>query len=112
SNVISGTGGFYWNTYNNQLAFAAANTYQGQTIIGSGLTLALLGSGSISSSSLIFFGGTATNAYQIDATGRGDQTLTLASGQTLEGAGLVKGALVVSANATLSPGTNTTFGAL
>lgn len=112
SNVISGIGGINWSGNTSQFAFAAANTYSGQTIIGNGLTLALLGSGSISSSSLIFFGGTDTNAYRIDATGRGDQTLTLASGQTLEGAGRVNGALTVSANATVAPGTNTTFGAI
>jgi autotransporter-associated beta strand protein len=112
SNVISGAGGVVWAGNANQFAFAAANTYSGQTIIGNGLTLALLGSGSISSNSLIFFGGTDTNAYRIDVTGRGDQTLTLASGQTLEGAGRVNGALTVAANATVSPGTNTTFGAI
>jgi autotransporter-associated beta strand protein len=112
SNVISGTGGVAWTGNNNQFVFAAANTYQGQTIIGNGLTLALLGSGSMSSSSLIFFGGTDTNAFRIDVTGKSDQTLTLASGQTLEGAGRVNGALVVSPGATVSPGTNTTFGAI
>jgi hypothetical protein len=112
SNVMSGVGGVIWTGNNNQFAFAAANTYQGQTIIGNGLTLALLGSGSISSSSLIFFGGTDTNVFRIDVTGKSDQTLTLASGQTLEGAGRVNGALVVSPDATVSPGTNTTFGSI
>ena len=113
SNVISGpAGGINWSGNSSQFAFAAANTYQGPTLIGNGLTLALLGGGSISSSSLIFFGGTDTNAFRIDVTGKNDQKLTLASGQTLEGAGRVNGALLASPGAMVSPGTNTTFGAI
>jgi fibronectin-binding autotransporter adhesin len=112
SNVISGTGGIAWIGNASQFAFAASNTYQGPTIIGNGLTLALLGNGSILNSSLIAFGGTDTNGLRMDVSGKADQTLTLASGQTLLGSGRINGALVVSAGATVSPGTNVTMGAI
>jgi len=54
-------------------------------------------------SSLIFFGGSDPTSTHLDATGRSDQTLTLASGQTLGGIGSVNGSLVVSSGATISP---------
>jgi autotransporter-associated beta strand protein len=112
SNVISGPGGLYWDSYDNQIAFAATNTYSGPTIIGSGLSLALLGNGSILNSTPIVFAGTDTNAVQIDVSGKTDQTLTLAGGQTLLGSGRINGGLFVSSGATLSPGTNTSMGAV
>jgi len=111
SDVISGPGGFVWDAFNNSLVFAASNTYSGPTLIGSGLKLTLSGNGSISRSSLIFFGGTDASAPRLDVTGRGDATLTLAAGQTLAGIGAVQGNLVVSPAATVSPaGTNTSLG--
>jgi autotransporter-associated beta strand protein len=111
ANVISGTGGFVWDDYNDQMIFQAANTYSGPTVIGGSLTLALSGNGSISDSSLIFLGGSNPTNDSLDVGGRPDQTLTLASGQTLAGVGGVGGSLVVSAGATLSPaGTNVTLG--
>ena len=111
TNVISGPGGFVWNIFNNEAVFTASNTYSGPTVIGAGLTLGLSGNGSISSSSLIFFGGNNDGNNSLDVSGRSDQTLTLASGQTLGGIGNVNGSLVVSAGATLSPaGTNTLMG--
>jgi fibronectin-binding autotransporter adhesin len=71
----------------------------------------LSGNGSISSSALIFFGGNNPSNNSLDVSGRSDQTLTLASGQTLGGIGNVNGSLAVSAGATLSPaGTNTLMG--
>ncbi len=74
------------------------------------MTLALTGNGSISGSSLIFFGGNNPASTFLDVSGRADQTLTLASGQTLAGVGRINGGLVVSAGATLSPaGTNITL---
>ena len=112
SNVISGTGGFYWNNYNNQLAFGAANTYSGPTIIGSGLALALFNSGSMLSSTQIVFVGTDTNGLKLDASTRSDQTLTLTSGQTLLGTGRMLGNLIESPGATVSPGTNVTLSAI
>lgn len=111
TNVISGPGGFVWNSYNNEVVFTASNTYSGPTVIGGELTLGLNGNGSISQSSLIFFGGNNPANDSLDASGRPDQTLTLASGQTLGGVGSVNGNLVVSAGAILSPaGTNTLLG--
>lgn len=113
SNVISGAGGFVLNYYNNEMVFSSSNTYSGPTIIGSsGSTpeVALAGNGSITHSSLIFFGGDDPTVGHMDVSSRSDQTLTLASGQTLEGVGGITGSLVVSSGAILSPGgTNTTI---
>jgi fibronectin-binding autotransporter adhesin len=111
TNVISGSGGFVWDAYNHEMILQAANTYAGPTVIGSGLTLALSGSGSIADSALIFFGGFNPANNSLDVSGRSDQTLTLANGQTLAGIGSINGSLVVSPGATLSPsGTNVTLG--
>ncbi len=112
TNLISGTGGFVWDAYNHQMVFSAANTYSGPTVIGGGgPTLVLTGNGSISHSSLIFLGGSASTNLSLDASGRTDGTLTLASGQTLGGVGTINGSLIVAPGATLSPsGTNTTIG--
>jgi len=104
--VISGAGGFVEDVYNHAMILSAANTYTGPTVIGSdGNTpeVNLTGNGSISHSSLIFFGGSNPTVAHMDVTGRTDQTLMLASGQTLAGVGGVNGSLVVSAGATLSP---------
>jgi len=114
TNVISGLGGFVEDYYGNEIVLSAANTYSGPTIIGSSGNnpeVALTGTGSISQSSLIFFGGNDPTVAHLDVSGRSDQTLTLASGQTLAGIGGITGSLVVSSGATLSPsGTNTTIG--
>jgi autotransporter-associated beta strand protein len=111
TNLISGVGGFVSDAYNHQFVFSASNTYAGPTIIGSGPQVALTGIGSISHSSLIFFGGGDSTVVHVDVSGRTDKTLKLASGQTLAGIGTVNGSLVVSAGAILSPaGTNTTIG--
>jgi hypothetical protein len=114
TNVISGAGGFVEDYYGNEMVFSASNTYSGPTIIGSSGNnpeVALTGNGSISQSSLIFFGGTNSAVAHVDVSGRADQTLTLASGQTLAGIGGINGSLVVSPGAILSPsGSNTTIG--
>jgi hypothetical protein len=114
TNVLSGAGGFVLDYYNNQMVLSASNTYQGPTIIGdngNNPEVVLTGNGSISQSSLIFFGGTNATQLHVDASGRSDGTLTLASGQTLGGIGAVNGSLTVSAGATIAPaGTNTTIG--
>ena len=114
TNVISGAGGFVEDVYNHAMILSAANTYTGPTVIGSdGNTpeVNLTGNGSISHSSLIFFGGSNPTIAHMDVTGRPDQTLTLASGQTLAGVGGVNGSLVVSGGATLSPsGTTAALG--
>jgi len=111
NNVVSGTGGFVWDAYNHQVVFNAVNTYTGPTIMTQGLAVALKGNGSMSQSTNIFFGGTDSTSVHVDATGRTDLTLTLASGQTLGGIGAVAGNLTVSPGATIAPaGTNTTIG--
>lgn len=114
TNLINGPGGFVMDYYNHAMILSAADTYTGPTIIGSSgnsVEIALTNNGSISDSSLIFFGGTNSDVAHIDVTGRPDQTLTLASGQTLAGIGGINGSLVVSPGATISPaGTNTTIG--
>jgi autotransporter-associated beta strand protein len=111
TNLISGVGGFVSDAYNHQFVFSVSNTYAGPTVIGDGPQMALTGNGSISHSSLIFFGGTNSSSTHVDVSGRSDQTLTLASGQTLAGIGGINGSLVVSSGATVSPaGTNTTIG--
>jgi autotransporter-associated beta strand protein len=104
SNVISGPGGFYVNNYDsNPLIFTAANTYSGPTLLsnsGSGLVLALVGNGSISSSTNIGL----TSGTVLDVSGRSDHTLTLTSVQTMEGSGTVIGNLTANSGATLEPG--------
>jgi hypothetical protein len=114
NNVIGGVGGFVLDYYDNAVILSSSNTYSGPTVIGnSGNTpeVALTGSGSISRSSLIFFGGNNPGSVHLDASGRSDSTLTLAAGQTLGGIGTVAGDLVESAGATIAPaGTNTTIG--
>ena len=110
SNVISGAGGFYLDNYggNPPLVFAAANTYQGITDIRSGMELALIGNGSISGSTNISLAASAT----LDVSGRGDQRLTLALGQTLQGNGTINGNLTVGAGAAVLPGGAGTIGTL
>ncbi|HTV40669.1 MAG TPA: LamG-like jellyroll fold domain-containing protein [Candidatus Sulfotelmatobacter sp.] len=114
TNVVSGVGGFVLDNYNNAMQFSASNTYSGPTVIGSsGNTpiVALTGNGSITHSSLIFFGGNDPTVSHIDVSGRSDQTFTLANDQILEGIGGINGSLVVSSGAIISPGgTNTTIG--
>jgi autotransporter-associated beta strand protein len=114
TNVISGAGGVFLHYYDHGLLLSAANTYTGPTVIDQGgntMFVALTNNGSISHSSLIFFGGSNPYGTRVDVSGRSDQTLTLADGQTLEGIGAVNGSLVVDAGATVSPaGTNVTLG--
>ena len=103
NNVVSGAGGFVLDFYDNQLICSASNTYTGPTVIGNGPEVALAGNGSISHSSVIFFGGNNPTSPHLDATGRSDSTLTLAPGQTLGGIGAVVGNLVESTGATIAP---------
>lgn len=111
TNVIGGAGGFVWDAYGPQLVLTASNTYAGPTIVGNSLALSLTGNGSISHSSLVFFGGNDPMAVHLDVGNRPDKTFTLAAGQTLAGVGRINGNLVVAAGSTISPGgTNTTLG--
>jgi fibronectin-binding autotransporter adhesin len=105
SNVISGAGGFYVDNYGgNPLVFTAADTYQGITDLRSGIELSLNGNGSISDSTPISLASGAVLAV----TNRVDGTLTLTSGQTLEGSGTVAGNLVAGAGTILLPGITST----
>lgn len=114
TNVLGGPGGFVVDYYNHAVVLSASNTYTGPTIIGStgnAPYVALTGAGSISQSSPIFFGGNDSTVVRLDASGRSDQTFTLAAGQILAGVGAVNGGLVESAGSSLAPGgTNTTIG--
>jgi hypothetical protein len=114
TNLVSGTGGFVLDYYNHALVLSASNTYSGPTSIGgdgNSVEVSLVGNGSISHSSTIFFQGSDPTVTHMDVTGRSDQTLTLASGQTLAGVGAINGSLVVSPGATVSPsGTNSVNG--
>jgi autotransporter-associated beta strand protein/parallel beta-helix repeat protein len=83
------------------------NTYSGNTVISNGV-LALSGSGSIANSAVIII---STNAT-LDASGLSGQTLTLNSGQTLEGYGTVNVNLAVNSGAAVMPGTGTNNGTL
>lgn len=51
-------------------------------------------------------GGTDFSMVHVDVSGRSNQTLTLASGQTLAGSGAVNGALIVSPGLNRFPGRN------
>ena len=81
------------------LTLTVTNTYTGDTTISNG-TMVLSGAGSISNSDNIFVSGGAL----LDASARGDTTLTVANGQTLTGNGAVNGNVVVGSGATLAPG--------
>ena len=101
SNVVSGPGGFIvggtFSGFTNY--FTTNNTYTGNTTVKIG-TLALVGSGSISTTPTI----TVNSGAIVDVSLRNDGALTLASGQTLKGNGTVVGTTVVGSGATVSPG--------
>ena len=114
TNVVSGPGGFVEDYYNHAVVLSASNTYAGPTIIGSSgnsPSVTLTGNGSILHSSLIFFGGNDSTVTRMDVTGRSDQKLTLANGQSLGGIGAISGSLLEPTGSFISPGgTNTTIG--
>ncbi len=91
------------------VTLTGANTYTGNTIVGSG-TLALSGSGSVDNSANLIISNLAT----IDVTARTNSTLTLANSQILKTAtnGTVAGNLTNSAGSSVSPGGSGTLGVL
>lgn len=101
SNVVSGTGGFYLDNFNNTLVFAATNTYSGITDLRAGRILALTNNGSISQSTNI-----SLARATLSASGRTDGTLTLASGQTLQTVtnGTVAGMFATVPGSVVAPG--------
>jgi autotransporter-associated beta strand protein len=78
---------------------SGTNTYTGATIISSGV-LALSGFGSLTVTPSITV---ASNAV-LDVSTRNDGALTLNSGQTLLGDGLVRGSVIASSNSVINPG--------
>jgi fibronectin-binding autotransporter adhesin len=88
------------------LFLAAAETYTGPTFVEAGsLCLTNIGAGdaSISDSSEITVGSGAI----LDVIGRSDQQLTVPSGQTLTGSGIVNGSVVVNSGGVIIPGNPT-----
>jgi autotransporter-associated beta strand protein len=120
SNVISGAGGITL-LAQSRATLAASNTYTGNTIVAdcnaangsdSGSILKLAGVGSINGSPNISIQGvTPAQAFPgaIDASGRADGALTLLSTQTLRGdnGSWIKGNVIASSGATLTPGGTT-----
>jgi autotransporter-associated beta strand protein len=110
---ITGSGGFVMNGPGT-LTLEAASTYTGSTTIESG-TIALAFGGAIAASSNIALAsaGTAldlTQSTNYDANG--NSLLTLQSGQTLSGFGVVNGLVATMPGATLAPGSSSTVGTL
>jgi autotransporter-associated beta strand protein len=81
------------------LTLGGSNVYTGLTIVSNGV-LALVGNGVIANSPDLTV---ATNAV-LDSSGRVDGAMTLNSGQTMRGAGTVRGSLIVGSGATLNIG--------
>jgi|GEM_PF-1725842 len=96
--TLSGTGPLY---------LGGDDTYNGPTLLAANSTLALEGAGQIPDTSLIYM----TPASTINASGAGSMTLN--SGQTLEGSGFIAGNFTESSGSTVFLGTNaTTYGSL
>lgn len=85
--VFNGPGYLSWNmglnVTNASLTLATANDYTGDTTLGAGATLVLIGAGSFGNSSNLILGAGAT----LNTSARTDATLTLNSTQTLKGNG-------------------------
>jgi fibronectin-binding autotransporter adhesin len=100
--VLSGTGPLY---------LGGDDTYSGSTIMNANSTLALESGGSIPNTPLIYM--TPGASTMINASGAGSMTLN--SGQTLEGAGTVAGNITANSGSTIFLGTNattTTYGTI
>ncbi len=98
--AISGTGGQLDKQGSGKLTLTGSNAYSGTTTVVAGV-LALTGTGSISSSTIIDVQSGAT----LDVSGT-TGTYTIASGQTLKGKGTVQGGLILDSGATLAPGSS------
>jgi polygalacturonase len=94
SNSITKTGGGI-------ASLTGTNAYTGATIVSNG-TLAIVGSGLITNTPSIDI---ATNAT-LDVSGCTSGSMTLISGQTLQGNGMIVGKLIMADGSTNSPGDN------
>ena len=105
---ITGTGGFIL-TGTGPLYLSGNDTYSGPTLMGPNSVLALESGALIPNTSLIYMSpGTST---KIDASGAG--SLTLGSGQTLEGSGSIIGNVAANSGSSIILGTNsTTYGTI
>lgn len=103
---ISGTGTLI-ETDQGILNLDSTNTYTGATEINDG-TLFLTDPGQITNSVSISIAAGAT----VDATGRGDQTLTLGGTETLTGGGAINGDLAALPGSTTIPGSASSVGTL
>ncbi|HEV2694190.1 MAG TPA: autotransporter-associated beta strand repeat-containing protein [Verrucomicrobiae bacterium] len=99
---FGGNGGLTKNG-TSMLTLSSVDTYTGATLINSG-TVALTGSGSISSSLAIAL----ASGTLLDASSRSDGTLHLAGGQTLAGIGSVHGVVIAAPGSVIAPGTSST----
>jgi autotransporter-associated beta strand protein len=97
SNVLGGAGNLV-KSGAGTLVLAASNTFTGNTVVTNG-TLSLAGAGALSGAATISLGANTL----LDVTGRGDQSLNLASGQTLTGNGTVTGNLFAMPGSIISP---------
>jgi autotransporter-associated beta strand protein/predicted outer membrane repeat protein len=104
--VIYGTGTLAVSNAAAVLKLAGVNTYTGPTIIGAG-TLALTNAGLITGSTSI-----QVNSGAILDVSKTVSGLTLASGQTLTGSGVVDGNVTNAASSTIAPGGPSTAGTL
>lgn len=95
--TITGSGNLL-KTGSGTLVLTGDNSYSGTTTVSAG-TLALGGSGSIADSANLTIASGAT----LDVTALSSQTLTLNSGQILNGGGTINGNLIVPAGAAIHP---------
>jgi fibronectin-binding autotransporter adhesin len=98
NNPLAGPGGLML-TNGSTLHLASTNTYTGNTLLYGG-TLALENT-DLRNSPVIDL---VTNTPILDVGGRADLMLTMFSGQTLQGAGIIRGSLTISGGATVAPG--------
>ncbi|HEV2331178.1 MAG TPA: autotransporter-associated beta strand repeat-containing protein [Verrucomicrobiae bacterium] len=100
---ITGTGGFTLSG-TGPLYLGGDDTYSGPTLMAGNSVLALESGGSIPNTPLIYL--TPAASTTINASGAGSMTLN--SGQTLEGSGLIVGNFTANSGSTIFPGTNAT----